>query len=197
MKVPSLALCACAAAAPFVLLAGAAHDTDAFAALTVADVSVLLADWNLDQFFGVRFAEAGVDGEALLHATKDELTEAFGGVAGMHWNRLFRKLEPVWKDNSAAVQQQHGNAAKTTKAAPQRKDRRQLADESDAVIAGVSLAGYTGVRISKANAMLQLCVWAWQPLCAWHARPCVMYTGVPTLRWVSSFCAADAHNTPA
>ena len=167
MKIPSLSVCMCAAAVPFLPMAAAAdYDAAAFAAMSVADVSALLADWSLDQIFGAPFAAAGVNGEALLHVTKGELTEAFSGVARMHWNRLFRKLEPIWGDNAVEVHQQN---IKESNATPH-QGRRQLAaaEEDDIVIAGVSLAGYSGIRVKTAAAMVQLCVWARPPLVPSH-----------------------------
>ena len=169
MKVPALALWACATAAPVFLLETAAEDAAAFNAMTVADVSSLLADWNLFSVFGAQFAEAGVDGEALLHASEGELTHAFGGVAQFHWNRLFRKLAPVWNDNSATVAEEAENEEKQQRQRQQPQDsavvgtpaarpqHRQLAD-GDNVVAGVPLNGYSGIRINKENAVVQLCV---------------------------------------
>ncbi len=145
--------------------------TAAFKALDVADVSALLAEWNLNGVFGAEFVAQGVDGDTLLHATRNELTEAFAGVSRLHLNRLLRKLEPVWAAAAAAA----GAPGRASGPPPQKLQHQQLqeqvidatghasgarrlvGDSSDGVtIEGVEFADFSGVRVLTEKAMVQL-----------------------------------------
>ena len=159
MKLLGLAAAAAGTQWKNVLASEAALATSHFELFSVDDVTSWLNESNLAAVFATPFSSAELDGDAILHATPAELRGAFPGIADLHWNRLFRKLVPVWSDrfpsSASAHQQQHEEVladGEVGAAMPQAPRRLSIPD----AVHTFSLDGYSGVSIKKNRASIVL-----------------------------------------
>lgn len=131
--------------------------------LSPAGVSALLADWHLDAVFAAKFEAVKLDGDALAFSTEQELRDAFPEVPGLHWSRLFRKLQPLRIKNIESGGGPAGFAADSKKvgvpsnATPSpitaemaRSQHRVLQDALD-----IDFDGYSGVIVAQNESLVK------------------------------------------
>lgn len=122
------------------------------AELSTADVTSLLESWNLHKVFGDKFADVGIDGDALAFSTVAELQEAFPSIPSLHWNRLRRKLAPLQPEQevaapSAAQHQPRKLKEADSNAASEHRMLEALVD--------MDLSSYSGVKIAQNDSLVK------------------------------------------